>query len=83
MQAQLVLALGRGLMETHQEASPGGETHFSLEEGSLRGSCMDLPLGFFFPKSVLVTLANRLFAGLGGLSSGAITQLLGGSFSGV
>lgn len=37
-QAQLVLALGRGLMETHQEASPGDETHFSLEEGPLRGS---------------------------------------------
>lgn len=38
IQAQLVLALGRRLMETHQEASPGGETHFSLEEGSLSGS---------------------------------------------
>lgn len=41
------------------------------------------PLGFFFPNSVLVTLASRLLAGLGGVSSGAIMQLLGGSLSGV
>lgn len=52
-------------------------------KGSSGGFCIHSPLGFFFLKSVLVTLANRLLAGLGAHSSGAITQLLGGSFSGV
>lgn len=43
----------------------------------------DLLLFFFLPKRLLVTLTNRILAGLRGVRSGTVTQLLTGSRSGV
>lgn len=42
-----------------------------------------LPLAFFLPRRLLATLVKNFLAGLGGWSSGTVTQLLGGSLSGV
>lgn len=42
-----------------------------------------LPLDFLLPKRLLAIFVKNLLAGLGGLSSGTVTQLLGGSLSGV
>lgn len=42
-----------------------------------------LPFDFFLPKRLLAILEKNFLAGLGGWSSGTITQLLGGSLSGV
>ena len=44
---------------------------------------LDLLLFFFLPKRLLVTLTNRILAGLRGVRSGTVTQLLTGSRSGV
>lgn len=43
----------------------------------------DSLLFFFLPNRLLVTLANKLLAGLGGVRSGTVTQLLTGRRSGV
>lgn len=45
--------------------------------------CCCSPFAFFLPKRLLAIFVKNFLAGLGGWSSGTITQLLGGSLSGV